>query len=356
MYSLRRYILWIVPALLCAACSGNVGTNPAPPPPAPSPGPPFIAGHGTLAVIDVANPKARQVRLFHPGSTREFATIVFPGERYHPNSLTFDRRGHLYIGSNDTQGFGEYIVSEFKVSNLERVREIRDLPRWNHSSVATDDQNYLYVNTPAFLGGDIKIYSPNVDRKPFLEIKDLGTPMTTLPAPNRLWVASQTIHGSFLDGYEVRSRKREFSHSLGGVNASKITVNADGDGSLAAVFSQRPLSPDFMVAVYSQKTGFLKKIAEGRNLKAMAGDNANTIYVSESSPGKVLLCDWQHCRDYLATNSNEPVALAVNLRNRNLYVANRDAGNVQIYRVGETIPFLTIAPSKFEPTALAVEP
>ena len=50
------------------------------------------------------------------------------------------------------------------------------------------------------------------------------------------------------------------------------------------------------------------------------------------------------------------MALAVNLRNRNLYVANRDAGNVQIYRVGETIPFLTIAPSKFEPTALAVEP
>ena len=30
MYRLRRYILWIVPALLCAACSGSVGTNPAP--------------------------------------------------------------------------------------------------------------------------------------------------------------------------------------------------------------------------------------------------------------------------------------------------------------------------------------
>ncbi len=323
---------------------------------APSPAPPFVAGHGTLAVIDVANPKARQIRLFHPGSTREFATIVVPGERYHPNSLTFDRRGHLYIGSNDTQGSGEYIVSEFKVSNLERVREIRDLPRWNHSSVATDDQNYLYVNTPAFLGGDIKIYSPNVDRKPFLEIKDLGAPMTTPPRPTCCGWHRRQSTVAFWTAMPVRSRKREFSHSLGGVNASKITVNADGDGSLAAVFSQRPLSPDFMVAVYSQKTGFLKKIAEGRNLKAMAGDNANTIYVSESSPGKVLLCDWQHCRDYLSTNSNEPVALAVNLRNRNLYVANRDAGNVQIYRVGETIPFLTIAPSKFEPTALAVEP
>jgi hypothetical protein len=356
MYSLRQYILWIVPALLCAGCSGSVGTNPPPPQPLPSPGPPFIAEHGTLAVLDVANPKARQIRLFHPGSTREFATIVSPGERYHPNSLAFDRRGHLYIGTNDTEGLGEYTVSEFRVRDLERIREIGNLPRWSHSSVATDDQNYLYVNTPAFLGGDIKIYSPNVDRKPFLEIKDLGAPITTLPAPNLLWVASQTIHGSFLDGYEVRSRKGKFSHSLGGVNAGKIVVNADGDGSLAAVFSQRPLSPNFMVAVYSQKTGFLKKIAEGRNLKAMAGDNANTIYVSESSPGKVLRCDWQHCRDYLTTNSNEPVALAVNLRNRNLYVANRDAGNVQIYRVGETIPFLTIAPSKFEPTALAVEP
>ena len=356
MYSLRRCILWIVPALLCAACSGTVGTSPPQPPPLPSPGPPFIAEHGTLAVIDVANPKAREIRLFHPGTTREFATIVSPGERYHPNSLTFDRRGHLYIGINDTAGFGEYIVSEFRVSDLERIREIRDLPRWNHSSVATDDQNYLYVNTPAFLGGDIKIYSPNVDRKPFLEIKDLGLPMTTLPAPNLLWAASQTIHGSFLDGYAVRSRKSKFSHSLGGVNASKITTNAEGDGSLAAVFSQVPLSPNFMVTVYSEKKGFLKKIAEGRNLKAMAGDNANTIYVSESSPGKVLLCDWQHCRDYLATGSNEPVALAVNLRNRNLYVANRDAGNVQVYHRGETHPFLTINPSKFVPTGLAVEP
>ena len=119
MYSLRRCVLWIVPASLCAACSGTVGTNPPPPPPLPSPGPPFIAEHGTLAVIDVANPKAREIRLFHPGSTREFATIVSPGERYHPNSLTFDRRGHLYIGSNDTQGSGEYIVSEFRVSDLE---------------------------------------------------------------------------------------------------------------------------------------------------------------------------------------------------------------------------------------------
>ena len=355
MYRLRRYILWIVPALLCAACSGSVGTTPAPPAP-PSPGPPFVAEHGTLAVIDVANPKRREVRLFRPDSDREFSTIVFPGERYHPNSLTFDRRGHLYIGSNDTQGFGEYIVSEFKVSNLERVREIRDLPRWNHSSVATDDQNYLYVNTPAFLGGDIKIYSPNVDRKPFLEIKDLGTPMTTLPAPNRLWAASQTIHGSFLDGYQVRSRKREFSHSLGGVNASKITVNGEGDGSLAAVLSQRPLSPDFMVTVYSEKTGFLKKIAEGRNLKAMAGDNANTIYVSESGPGQVLICDWQHCQNHFATNSDNPVALAVNPRNRNLYVANRDAGNVAVYHPGAGQPFLTIKPTKFEPTAIAVEP
>ena len=34
--------------------------------------------------------------------------------------------------------------------------------------------------------------------------------MTTLPAPNLLWVASQTIHGSFLDGYAVRSRKSKF--------------------------------------------------------------------------------------------------------------------------------------------------
>ncbi len=356
MYSLRRYILWIVPALLCVACSGSVGTNPPPPQPLPSPGPPFVVGHGTLAVLDVANPKARQIRLFHPGSTREFATIVSPGERYHPNSLAFDRRGHLYIGTNDTEGLGEYIVSEFRISDLERIREIHDLPRWNHSSVATDDQNYLYVNTPALLGGDIKIYSPNVDRKPFLEIKDFALPMTMLPAPNLLWVASQAIHGSFLDGYAVRSRMSKFSHSLRGVNASKITVNSDGDGSLAAVFSQIALSPDFMVAVYSQKSGFLKKIAEGRNLKAMVGDNANTIYVSESSPGKVLQCDWQHCRDYLTTNSNDPVALAINPRNRNLYVANRDAGNVTVYRPGETLPLLTINPSHFVPTALAVEP
>ena len=43
--------------------------------------------------------------------------------------------------------------------------------------MTTDDQNYLYVNTPAFLGGDIKIYSPNADRKPFLEkLRIWGSP------------------------------------------------------------------------------------------------------------------------------------------------------------------------------------
>ncbi|HEX3456406.1 MAG TPA: hypothetical protein VHR97_00480, partial [Candidatus Baltobacteraceae bacterium] len=156
MYSLRRYLLWIVPALLCAGCSGSIGSSVAPPPPPPSPGPPFIAGHGTLAVIDVADPKSRKVRLFRPDSDQEFATIVSPGERYQPNSITFDHRGHLYVGVNDTNFPGKYTVSEFKVSNLERIREITDLPGWNRSSVVTDDQNYLYVNTKAFLGGDIK--------------------------------------------------------------------------------------------------------------------------------------------------------------------------------------------------------
>jgi DNA-binding beta-propeller fold protein YncE len=354
MYSLRRYILWIVPALLCTACGGRVGSSVVPPPTSPPVPPPFIAGHGTLAVIDVADPKTKTVRLFRPDSDHEFATIITHGERYQPNSITFDHRGRLYVGVNDTNFPGKYTVTEFKVNGLERIREITDLPGWNGSSVVTDDQNYLYVNTKAFLGGDIKIYKPNADRKPYLEIKDTGNLITTLAAHDTLWVASEVVHGAFLDGYELRSRKSKFSHSIKGVESSKIAVNADG--SWAAVFLRNLLSPEWAVNVFSAKTGFLRQIIKGKNLKAMAGDGASTIYVSESGPGRVFRCDFQHCPVYFATNSNNPAALAVNPRNRNLYIANRDAGNVQVYHPGQSHPFLTIAPGKFEPTGLAIEP
>ncbi len=355
MYS-RRCALWIVLFAFCAGCSGSTGSTPIPGPSA-SPEPPGIAGHGTLAVIDVGNPNEKKIRLFRPNSDQQFAQLIVGGQLFRPNSLAFDHRGHLYIGIFDRHLFGKYIVVEFKVPQLEKVREIDDLPGWDHSSVAIDDRNDLYVNSPDALGGRIRIYKPNTDRKPYREIRNLAALTTMLPVKNTLWVAGHTFHGSWLEGYDLYpSPKVIFTHSLKGSDASRIAVNSAVDGNLAAAFVAVPLSLNRAVNVFSRKDGFQKRILDRRNLKAMASDNANTIYISESIPGRIHVCDWQHCSHYFATNSNDPVALAVDPRNRNLYVGNADPGNVQIYHPGNTHPFLTIAPSHFKPIGLAIEP
>lgn len=81
-----------------------------------------------------------------------------------------------------------YEVLEVNAKTLNVVRGITGLPGWSNSSVATDDQNNLYVTTKSFVGGDIKIFRPNTDKKPYIEIKDPKLPVAMLVTANALWV------------------------------------------------------------------------------------------------------------------------------------------------------------------------
>src|SRR5690348_10300422 len=150
----QRHFPWILAALLFAGCGGGGGTVPQP---STLPRPPAVLGRGSLAVVNIAQRNAKRVWAFPPHGenfTREF---LVHGSQYELNSLAFDRRGHLYIGFNDTSSGGKYNVVEVNVQSGEVVREIR-VPQWSDSSVATDDQDNLYVNTKSFIGGNVEIF------------------------------------------------------------------------------------------------------------------------------------------------------------------------------------------------------
>ena len=157
MFNSHRWsLLWTVASLLCGGCSGSAGTVPRPPPqPSVSPAPPIVTGSGTLAVNQLAD-NENVISIFGPHSNKAIRQLTIAAQ-FHVNSVAFDRREHLYIGYNDTSKDGRYLIQEINLRNWTNVRLIH-VPQWNQSSVATDDQNNLYVNTKSLLGGDIKIF------------------------------------------------------------------------------------------------------------------------------------------------------------------------------------------------------
>lgn len=104
---------------------------------------------------------------------RQFRILIFPPQSdkvarefsipLRPTSLAFARRDRLFYGANG--GHDEFFVRELNVASGERVRSIDLRPSWYASSVATDDNNVLYVNTKSFVGGDVKLFQPG-DRSP----------------------------------------------------------------------------------------------------------------------------------------------------------------------------------------------
>ncbi len=349
---LRRSLSWIVVSLLWAGCSGSASTIPLQP--SSSPAPPVALGRGTLAVINRHDPNANRVWLFPPHSDRFTREITFPGSRFVPNSLAFDRRGHLYIGVNDTSGSGEYAVIEIDVQSLNVVREIHGLPLWPNSSVAVDDQNYLYVNTKSFIGGDVKIYRPNAETKPAIEIKDHHTPLTILVAAGELWVGFQGAFEDVLARYRLRSNNRTWFQPIKNNLPRALAVN--GDGSLIAPLVSRPGTR--AVDVYDVKSGQrARTLVESGRLEAIVGD-AGHVYISQREPdnGKIYLCTFRDCTHTIETLAGRPLALAVSPLDGNLYASTAGKSSIEVYNPRTGTLVMRIAMSDLEPGPLAIEP
>jgi sugar lactone lactonase YvrE len=347
----RRWSLsWIVASLICAGCSGNAVTLPAPP--SSSPGPPVALGRGTLAVINRFDRNAKRVWIFPPHSDKVAREIILPGSQFEPNSLAFDRRGHIYIGFNDTSRGGGYEVVEFDVQSLTMIRDIRGMPTWPNSSIVIDDNNVLYVNTKAFVGGDIKMFKRG-EREPSLEIKDPLSPLTTLIAHNALWIGNEGFPSNALTRYHLYSKERTWFQTIGRTEPLSLAVNPDG--SLIATLVRR--NSKRAVDVINVKSGKRERtLQEGGQYQAITSDGSGNIYIAEASPGKIHVCTFQGCTRSFETHSSRAVAVAVSPLDGNLYVANNGKSSVLVYNPQTGNEVMSILLSNFEPTALAIEP
>ena len=345
-----RSLLWIVVGLLWVGCSGSIST--VAPPPLVSPAPPVVAGRGTLAVVNVADPNAKRVWIFPPHSDKFSREIIFHGSQFEPNSLAFDRRGHIYIGVNDTSSPGAYRVLEVNVRDFKVAREIDGLRQWNRGSVGTDDQSNLYVATKAFVGGDIKIFRPDRGTRPYIEIKDPLEPIRMLVGRNALWVGYTGAAGIFnaLARYRLRSTDQTWVQSIGSDLTSALAANPD-DSLLAAVLT---LNKKGVVDVFDPKSRKRARILEGHG--RMTSDESGNLYVAER-PDKVHVCSFRSCTHAFETPYTwSPLAVAVSPLDGMLYVTTGGKPSLEIYdpRTGKLV--MRIAQQGFQPTALAIEP
>lgn len=344
-----RSLLWIVVSLLWAGCSGTVSTVP-PQPPGP-PAPPIVLSRGTLAVINNADGAARRVWIFPPHSDTFSKEIIFHGSQFHPNSLAFDRRGHIYIGVNDTSPKGAYRVLEVNLRDFKVAREIDGLRQWDRGSIGTDDQSNLYVATKAFIGGDIKIFRPNRETRPYIEIKDPLEPSRILVGRNALWVSYTGAAGIFntLAQYRVRSTSQTWVQALGSSRAGALAANPD-DSLLAAVISTNHA----VVDVFDPKSR--KRTLIVADFGPLASDESGNLYQA-SRPDKVHVCTFHSCtRSFETPNSWAPLAAAVSPLDGMLYVTTGGKPSVEVYDPRNGNLVMRIAQKGFQPTALAIEP
>jgi sugar lactone lactonase YvrE len=303
-------------------------------------------------VINRFDRNAKRVWIFPPHSNQVAREIIIPGSQFEPNSIAFDRRGHIYIGINNTARGGGYEVEEFDVQSLRHIRDIRGLPSWPHSSIAIDDNNVLYVNTKAFVGGDIKMFRRG-EREPSLVIKDALSPLTTLIANNALWIGNEGFPSNALSRYPLYSKNRSWLQTIG--TAFPISLAVNPNSSLIAALVRR--NSKRAVDVIDVKSGKRERtLQEGGAYQAMTSDGSGNVYVAESTPGKIHVCTFQGCTRSFATNSSRALALAVSPLDGNLYVAGIGKSSVQAYdpRTGNVV--MSILLSNFEPDALAMEP
>ena len=339
--SYRLSLLWSVACLLCGGCTSSSVAVLTEPPGRPTP--PSVLGHGTVAAI-ASNSR---VLIFPPNgdtSTREF---TLPSS---PNSLAFDTRGSLYIGFLH----GDYFVREVNVQSGERIRLIDLKQGWSSSSVATDDHNVLYVNTKAFIGGDIKLFRPEDRDKPYLEIKDPLTPLTILVARSALWVGYYGAFSDALARYRLRSTEQTGFTNVGTYLPDALAVNPEG--SLIAAKVRR--HGKSTVAVYDIKAGRWKQIHEG-DTQAMAADDSGNLYVAQKS-GRILLCSFSDCPHSFETNL-EITTMVLSPVDGMLYVAsnglNNNKSGIYVYNPRTTSLVRTIPMGRSDvPRRLAIEP
>lgn len=343
--SSRWSLLCLAASLLCAGCSGS--SVPVPPQPSSSPAPPIVLGRGTLAVAE-RSPAITRVLIFPPHSDKPVREIPFHGEQLDVNSLAFDRRGHLYVGVNDTSRGGHYHAVEFNLRDFTVVRDI-SVPQWSRSSVAIDGDNVLYVNTKALVGGDIKIFSRG-ERTPSLEIKDHRSPVTILVASNSLWVGYEGALADALARYQLRSTDRTWLQTVGANLPVKLAVNPEGSLIAAKLWRNSKGTID----VTDVKSGKRAQILNGSGVEAMVSDDSGNLYIGEL-PGTIHRCTFQGCTNTFDTKSRI-VALAVSPLDGMLYVASSGKPSIQVYnpRTGNQVMYIPIAGGY--PKRLAVEP
>jgi len=341
-YSHRRILLSILGCLIYVGCGGNTASVPPQPPGAS--GPPTVLGRGTLAVFTSLGGTNR-ISIFPANSeksTREFSLGALA------NSLAFDTRGHLYYGMN--AGHDEYFVREVNVQSGERLRAIDLRPSWSFSSVATDDQNVLYVNTKSFVGGDVELFRPG-DGKPYLKIKDPLTPLTILVARGSLWVGYQGALADGLARYDLRSKRQTWFHNVGYYLPTQVAINPEG--TLVAAKVRRNGKPT--VAVYEVKSGRWTQIHEGDTL-AMASDDSGNLYIAQRT-SRILLCTFRECPHSFETGL-EIRGLA--LQDGMLYVAadnaNGKPSGIYVYDSRTTSLVRSIPMGKALPSRIAIEP
>ena len=192
-----RRLLRIAASLLFAACSGTAPTVSTP---SESAGPPSVLGRGTIAVSFAIRLRTRSACW----SSLPTAITIERSYRWverNPNSLAFDGRQHLYIGINDT-GANRYAIREIDLPKFKLHREFTSRRRGRTVRSPWMRTTCLYVNTKAFVGGNIKMFKRG-EREPSLEIKEPLSPVTTRVANNALWIGNEGFPSNVLTRYRL---------------------------------------------------------------------------------------------------------------------------------------------------------
>lgn len=346
----RWSLLWIAVGLLFVGCSGSAVTIPSAS--SSTPGPPTVLGRGTVAVI-VHKPGSDDKRVWvFPPNSDQYREILIPGSRGDANSLAFDRRQHLYIGINNTAA-NHYEVLEIDLPAFKVHRDIQVKPSWPHSSVVVDDQNVLYINTKAFVGGDVKMFRRG-EREPSLEIKDPLSPLTTLIANSALWIGNEGFPSNALTRYPVYSKDRAWIATIGRSVPIALAVNPESSLVAALVRRNSTRAVD-VIDVGSGKR--VRTLAEDSNLRAMTSDHSGNVYLAQAAvrADKLYACTFHGCTRTIEMKF-KPLAVAVNPLDGNLYVATIGKSAVEVYDPKTFNLVRTIWLQGFDPSVITIEP
>jgi DNA-binding beta-propeller fold protein YncE len=319
--------------------------------PSASAGPPSVLGRGTIALV-VRDPASNEKRvLVFPPNSDSYREIVVGGSKRNPNSLAFDTRQHLYIGINDT-GANRYEIQEIDLPKFSLHRDIHVTPSWPHSSVAVDPNDVLYVNTKAFVGGNIKMFKRG-EREPSLEIKEPLSPLATRVANNALWIGNEGFPSNVLTRYRLYSKDRTWFQTIGGTDVISLEVNPDS--SLVAPLVRR--NGKTAVDVIDVGSGKRLRTLVEKNLQAMTTDQSGNLYVAQLSPvdDKIYKCTFTYCAHPFGMNFR-PQALAVSPLDGYLYVATIGKDAVEIFDPNTFALIRTIWLAGKQPSAIAIEP